>query len=61
MFIIVNSASVTGDTGIIRLGTDVLLPTNSRSIKLCCCVADGTFSGATSGWQFKAWSNFVCS
>jgi hypothetical protein len=61
MFIIVNSVNVTGDTGIIQLGTDILLPTNSRAGKLCCCVADGTFARSTTGWRFKSWSNLVCS
>ena len=61
MFIIVNSVGLAEESGTIDMGTDVLLPTNSRQIKLCCCVARGTFARSTAGWTFQSWSNFVCS
>jgi hypothetical protein len=61
MFIIVNAASIQGDTAAVELGTDILMPTTSRALKQCCCIAVGTFNHRDVGWAFDHWSGLVCS
>jgi hypothetical protein len=61
MFIIANSAGVTGNTAFVDLGTDIVFPSDPKVIKMCCCVGNGRFNRVESRWVFERWSNIVCS
>lgn len=61
MFVIVNSAGITGNTAFVDLGTDIVFPTVPKVIKMCCCVGNGRFNRVESRWVFERWFDIVCS
>jgi hypothetical protein len=61
MFIIVNSAGITGNTALVDLGTDVVFPSVPKVSKQCCCVGNGRFNRVGSRWVFERWVDMVCS
>ena len=60
-YLIVDRASVAGDSATASLGVDVALPSDPNTVKLCCCAGDGQFRRTNGRWSFVSWQQMVCS
>lgn len=59
-FVTVDRPSIDQDSATVWLGTGLVLPRTSHSLKLCCCVSQGQFH-RDGAWRFVEWLQRICS
>ena len=60
-FLFISSPTIDGETASLHIGSGILLPRESRQIRLCCCSATAEFRRAVERWTFVRWTMRICS
>ena len=58
--VVVDQPRIDGTKAFLLMGVELVLPTNSDLVKLCCCVGLAEFELVDGSWRFRAWVYQQC-
>jgi hypothetical protein len=60
-FIAVDTPVITANEAMLRVGVDLVVPSDPQTVVLCCCTGHGLFQRSDGRWKFVKWLSRVCS